>query len=59
MIQTTIQALKDVRVVITEHEALIKGGSLATVRFHEKLIRLGKGCLSAWEEWLKDIQKPT
>jgi hypothetical protein len=28
--------------------------SPATVRFHEKVIRLLKGVLTAWEEWLKE-----
>ena len=25
----------------------------STKKFHETLIRLLKGCLSAWEDWLK------
>jgi len=27
--------------------------SPSTVRFHETIIRLLKGIISAWEEWLK------
>jgi hypothetical protein len=26
----------------------------STLKFHETLIRLAKGMLSAWEAWLKD-----
>jgi hypothetical protein len=28
----------------------------ATRKFHESLIRLAKGMLSAWEDWLKAVQ---
>lgn len=27
--------------------------NIATVRLHETLIRLAKGLITAWEEWLK------
>lgn len=26
----------------------------ATIRFHEKVIRLMKGIITAWEDWLKE-----
>jgi hypothetical protein len=29
----------------------------ATITLHEKLIRLLKGMLSAWEEWLDDQRR--
>lgn len=28
--------------------------SAATLKLHETLIRLAKGVISAWEEWLKN-----
>lgn len=31
----------------------------ATRRLHEKLIRLAKGMVSAWEEWLNDTTAPS
>lgn len=27
-----------------------------TIRLHEKLIRLAKGFITAWEEWLTDCK---
>lgn len=33
-----------------------KGLSVPTVKLHEALIRLVKGALKAWEEWLKAHQ---
>lgn len=29
---------------------------LSTVRFQKIVIRLLRGCLSAWEEWLNEVQ---
>jgi len=29
----------------------------ATIKLHESLIRLAKGMISAWEEWLKEKKK--
>jgi len=30
--------------------------SKATIKLHETLIRLAKGMISAWENWLKEQQ---
>jgi hypothetical protein len=28
-----------------------------TIKLHEMLIRLAKGMLSAWEDWLKEVKQ--
>ena len=30
--------------------------SQASIKLHEMLIRLAKGAISAWEEWLKAVK---
>lgn len=30
-----------------------------TIKLHKSLIRLAKGALTAWEEWLKEKEKQT
>lgn len=29
----------------------------ATIKFHEKILRLAKGMINAYEEWIQDMKK--